>query len=51
LPIPTGSIVQLHVDEMDGERDDEVEGVWTPILRRLQAVLVDGQQSHRSTAA
>jgi uncharacterized protein YndB with AHSA1/START domain len=41
--IPVGSIVTVHVDEMDGdgEHDDEVEGTWMPVLRRLQAVLAE----------
>jgi uncharacterized protein YndB with AHSA1/START domain len=43
--IPVGSIVTVHVDEMDGDggHDDEVEGTWMPVLRRLQAVLAEGR--------
>jgi uncharacterized protein YndB with AHSA1/START domain len=45
--IPTGSIVSLYVDEMDGDRDDEAHDTWMPVLRRLQGVLA----TDRTTAA
>ena len=48
--IPTGSLVQLHVDELDADRDDEVESAWMPILRRLQGVLSDGAGVDRTAA-
>jgi uncharacterized protein YndB with AHSA1/START domain len=41
--IPVGSIVSLYVDEMDGDRDEEAEATWMPMVRRLQNVLAEGR--------
>jgi hypothetical protein len=40
-PMPTGSIVRLSVDELDGDGDGQpdLEDIWLPLLARFQLAL------------
>jgi uncharacterized protein YndB with AHSA1/START domain len=49
--IPVGSIVSLYVDEMHGDRDDEAEATWMPLLRRQQVVLAESRKVDEETTA
>jgi hypothetical protein len=37
--MPTGSIIRVYVDELDGDGEPDLEDIWLPLLARLQLAL------------